>query len=165
MVSVPHSKHLPNVLILIIAIFLLLYSFFSAAWGEWEMKNLWRYSSGVLLLICVLPYFVRILMSGEDLMHGFLFHLNRKIFKPYHLHIGTIAFFIAIYHGLFEGRCNNYIQLAMLIYGFLLATGLAIRLRSLPKESIKQAYLLHSHHILVFLLLVLVVFGHLKQEL
>ncbi len=156
----PDPKNLPNIAMFCIYMVLLLYSFFSAGFGNWNEKNLYRYTTAFLLLFCILPYIVRI--SAIDI-EG-LVSVNQKYLKPYHTHIGTVGFVIAILHGLYEGRCNHYIETSMLIFSFLLVTGLAIYLKILPPENKRRAYLLHSHHLLVFAMLLLVVVGHLMEE-
>jgi len=152
---------LANIALFILGIVLLLYSFFTAGFGEWNEKNLWRYSGAVLLVLCISPYFFRVLNLGENI----LVRLNRSLLKPYHAQIGTVAFLLAIFHGLFEGRCNLYIESGMLIYGFLLATGIALWLKLIPPENVKRVYLLHTHHLLVLGLILLIVVGHIIEEL
>jgi len=152
---------LANIALFILGIVLLLYSFFTAGFGEWNEKNLWRYSGAVLLVLCISPYFFRVLNLGENI----LVRLNRSLLKPNPAQIGTVAFLLAIFHGLFEGRCNLYIESGMLIYGFLLATGIALWLKLIPPENVKRVYLLHTHHLLVLGLILLIVVGHIIEEL
>lgn len=152
---------LVNISLFVLGIVLLLYSFFTAGFGEWNEKNLWRYTGAVLLVLCIAPYFFRVLDLGDN---PFV-ELNRSILKPYHAQIGTVAFLIALYHGLFEGRCNIFIESGMLIYGFLLATGIALWLKQIPPENVKRVYLLHTHHLLVLGLILLIVMGHIIEEL
>jgi hypothetical protein len=156
----PDLKHLPIIAIFGIGSILLLASFFFAGFGDWNTKNLYRYSTASLLLVCILPYIIRI--STIDVAS--LVSFNRRILRPYHAHLGTIAFGIAILHGLFEGRCNPLIEVSMFLFSFLLVTGLALYVRTLPPESKRRAYMLHSHFLLVFILLLLVIIGHLIEE-
>jgi len=161
MVRYPDPVHLPNIFIFIIGLLLLLYSFIFAGIGDWNEKNLYRYTTAFLLFACISPYIIRISALDLDTVVSF----TRQYLRPYHAHLGTIAFGIAIFHGLYEGRCNRYIELSMLIFSFLLVTGLALFLKKLPSEAKRQAYFLHSHQLLVFLLLTLIVIGHILEEL
>jgi len=161
MARYPDPRFVPNIVLFLLGIVLLLYSFFTAGFGNWNEKNLWRYCSSFLFIICIIPYFIRVLeMEGDPLER-----LNIKLFKPYHIHIGMMAFLVAVFHGLYEGRCNIYIELGMLVYSFLMTTGVALWLKVIPPENFKRIYLLHTHHILVFLLISLVVLGHILENL
>ena len=144
-----------------VAFLWVLASFFLAGFGEWNLKNLYRYGTAFLLVACILPYIIRI----ARIPHPGLASFNRRFLRPLHAPLGTVAFAIAILHGFREGRCNLLIQATMLMFGFLLVTGLALYVRSLPRENRRRAFLLHSHRLLVFLFLLLLVLGHLMEEL
>lgn len=160
MARYPEHVHLPNIIIFILGLLLLLSSFIFAGFGDWNEKNLYRYTTAFILFACISPYIIRI----SAMEHDTIISLSRGYLKPYHAHLGTIAFGIAILHGLYEGRCNHYIELGMFVFSFLLATGLALYLKGLAPEEKKRAYILHSHHILVFLLFALIIIGHLLEE-
>lgn len=153
-------KHVPAIVMFVIAVALVLVSFMFSGFGNWNEKNLYRYSTAFLLVACILPYVIRISHIGVDGIMSF----SRKYLRPYHTHLGTLGFIIAILHGLFEGRCNHYIATSMTIFSFLLVTGLALYVKKLPPENKRRAYLLHSHYLFVFFMLLLVVLGHLIEE-
>ena len=161
MPRLPDLKYLPSIAVFIFGALLLFYSFLSAGFGNWNEKNLYRYTTGFLLLFCILPYIIRI----SPIDFSFISSVNKKFLRPFHVHLGMIAFALAILHGLFEGRCNEFIESGMLIFSFLLVTGLALFIKSLPIENKRRTYLLHSHHFLVLLLLALLVLGHLLEEI
>ena len=157
----PDLKHIPILGIFGIGCALLLISFIFAGFGNWNTKNIFRYSNATLLLVCILPYIIRISPFKSVALLSF----NRRFLRPFHIHTGSIGFLIAVRHGLFEGRCNELIEVSMFLFSFLLITGLALRMKNLPAENKRRAFLMHSHYLLVFSMLLLVIVGHLIEEL
>ncbi len=95
---------------------------------------------------------------------GMISLVNRKLFRRFHWIFASIAFILAIAHGLQVGRCHILNQLSMVVFGFFMGTGIAIKFKLVPVENMKRAYLLHTHHIIVVLFLGIIAIGHIFFE-
>ena len=184
----PRYPNFIHIIVFMLSLSLLFMPAASAGEGGPAVKALTRQGTVLFLLLALVPYFIRLIglmKKGEgidksegkggsegaglkgssvDKAKEIILELNDRIFKPYHAIFGAVGFLLAIIHGLLVDECNIFNQLGMVVYGFFIGTGAALYLKVLPPENRKRARLLHTHHVMVWLLLVLIVFGHLVGD-
>lgn len=95
---------------------------------------------------------------------GLIVLINQKLFKRFHWIFASIAFILTIAHGLQVGRCHILNQLSMVVFGFFMGTGIAIKFKLVPIENMKRVYILHTHHFMVVLFLGIIAIVHIFYE-
>jgi len=151
-----------------------------------EVKDATAWGTVLFLTLTILPYFIHLILphlkkekiqegedeeedeeneeeSGRERAVRLTEEINTRIFVRFHPVFGAIGLALAIFHGFLVDECNIFIQLGMAVYGYLGVTGIFLFSES-GEVAKRKAYLLHTHHIGIWLLLILMGVGHLFMD-
>ena len=124
-----------------------------------ELRDFWGWVSLILFIIGSIYVVMRGLIRKNKNKFAKMFKINKWLI----IHEWTAVFFTfaVLIHWYYSDRGNNFLHLSLFIIGWLFLAGITLRSRVIKGQAQKNLRLLHAQQFLFYLLIILLIIGHL----